>query len=181
MVEQQLLVIELKGGWHLEVDQANPAETVTICRKDGKFFKVRFNPKKYGQPVIEEGTDADGFAGTVFPIVKCIGGVWHVLAIASERPANDYEGKLLEGARSSVSNDKPNLTASGHEFQYLPGFGYSNSARISGKIRKAVVDVTDLEFTPPAGAEFITFSKFFAESTDMMTQAVIGQFLVQAV
>lgn len=178
MSSEKQLVIDLQGGWRLCVDQSDPAKSVSLGREDGKFFTVRFSTLKYGQPVVDETIGADGYAGVVFPIVKCIDGKWHVLAVKNERPANDYAEPLLEGARSSVSNENPHLTATKHAFEFLPGYGYSNSARIKGKIRKAIVDVTEGDFEIPKGAEFVSFRQFFDQSSDFMTQAVLGQFLV---
>lgn len=170
---------ELKGGWQVELDQDDPCESLVVGRADGRFFRVVFSSQLYGQPVLEEVTDADGWAGLVIPIVKRIDRVWNVVVTDNSRPANDYEEDLVEGARTSASNDDPFLTSDGESIEMLAGFVYSNSARINGKVRMGVCDVTDNdEYELPDEARFMPFKQFFDESTDSMTKAALGHFMV---
>lgn len=169
----------LKGGWEVRMDSKDPAGSLVVGREDNRFFSVVFNTEKYGQPLIEEAVDAEGWAGYVIPIVSKIDGAWNLVVTYNDRPANNYESKLLEGARRSVSNDAPFLTTEGEKARELPGFVYANSARIAGKIRVGVLDVTgDQSFELPQGAEFMPFTQFFDQSTDALTKAVLGQFMV---
>lgn len=170
---------ELKGGWQICLNTESPSESLVLGRADGRFFKVTFNTTRYGQPLLQEAVDADGVAGYVVPIVKQIDGAWYVVVTYNERPANDYQEKLLEGARRSVSNDTPFISTDGEAVQLLPGYIYSNSARIAGKLKAGVVDVTDeADFVLPEGSEFLSFAEFFEVSTDALTKAVLGQFMV---
>lgn len=170
---------ELKGGWQICLNTQSPSESLVLGRADGRFFKVTFNTTRYGQPLLQEAVDADGVAGYVVPIVKQINGVWNVVVTYNERPANDYQEKLLEGARRSVSNDTPFISTDGEAVQLLPGYIYSNSARIAGKLKVGVVDVTaQADFVLPEGAEYLSFAEFFEVSTDALTKAVLGQFMV---
>jgi hypothetical protein len=84
---------------------------------------------------------------------------------------------LLEGARTSVSNQDPFLTSAGLPITYFEGHTYSNSARISGKIRTGVAEASGLDFALPPGAEWITWEQM-AQTTDMMTKAVLFQFMI---
>lgn len=171
---------ELKGGWHVELDPDCPCESLRVCRGDGRFFRVVFSSELYGQPVIEETLDDDGLAGYVIPIVKNIDGQWHVAVTDNDRPANFYEEPLVEGARTSASNDSPFLTTDGLEIEQLPGHLFANSARIAGKIRTGIVDVTDSEkFELQEDARFISFGEFFDQSTDSLTKACLGHFMVK--
>jgi hypothetical protein len=166
----------LNKDWRIEFDPDDPATTFALCRTG--FFSVRFNPSKWGQPVLYEVADEmTGFAGSVIPIIKKEEGVWYVLATRNDRPANDYVEKLLEGARTSVSNQDPFLTSAGLPITYFEGHTYSNSARISGKIRTGIAEATGRDFAPPLGAEWITWEQM-AQTTDMMTKAVLFQFMI---
>ena len=170
---------ELKGGWQVEIDKDDPCGSFILARADRRFFRVVFNGKKYGQPVLEESVDARGFAGFVIAIVKFVDDVWHVVVTENERPANDYEKPLVEGARRSISNTSPFLTAEGEDVVTFPGFVYTNSARIAGKVKMGVVDVSDeKDFQLPDGARLMPIRRFFDQSTDSMTKACLGHFMV---
>lgn len=170
---------ELNKDWFLELDPANPASTLKIARNDGKFFSVRFNSNKWGQPVLEEVAGADGYAGSVVAVVAKIDEGWHVLVARVDRPADDFQNKLIEGVRQSVSNADPHLTASGLPISWHSGHGHANSARIADKLRLGVAQVNAAEFQLPANAEWMSFADFFKQSTDMMTKAVLGQFMCE--
>lgn len=170
----------LKGGWEVRIDPQNPAGSFVLGREDGRFFSVVFNTELYGQPLIEEVLDEDGWAGYVIPIVCKIDGVWNLVVTYNSRPANNYQEKLLEGARCSSSNDAPFITTEGETAQALPGYLYANSARIAGKIRVGVLDVSDQDgFELPADAQFMPFTQFFDQSTDTLTKATLGHFMVK--
>jgi hypothetical protein len=168
-------IYRLNGDWRIEFDPDNAASTFRLCREG--YFSVRFNPDKWGQPVLYE-VERDGFAGTVIPIVKKEGGIWYVLATRNDRPANDYVEKLLEGARASVSNQDPFLTNSDLPVVYFDGHVYSNSARINGKIRTGIADATGKDFIAPANAEWITWETLAEQTTDMMTMSVLFRFII---
>ena len=160
--------------WHVREDG-------TIGRLDNRFFTVEFLINKqqgFGQPGIVEHTDANGIAGRVIPIIKKLDDEWHVLCSRNLRFANDYLEPLLEGARSSISNTNPYLSSGDLPVVYLEGEGFSNSARINGRLLLGVVDVTDVaDYEAPKGSEWLTFTDFAEQSTDMMTQAVLFRFL----
>lgn len=169
----------LKGGWDVRMHPDDPSNSFKLGRADGKFFRVVFNCTKYGQPLIEEVLDQKGYAGYVVPIVKLIDGVWNVVVSYNERPANDYAEKLLEGARRSASNDAPFIAAEGEKMEPLPGFLYTNSARIAGKVKVGVLNVSDVvDFQLPSNAEFMPFKEFFDKSSDALTKAALGHFMV---
>ena len=171
---------ELNRDWRLDIDPENPAASFRVYRPDGKFFTVRFNTAKWGQPVLEEVRGQDDFGGKVIPVVADRGdGQWSVVVTRVHRPADNYTDLQIESARQSASNADPYLSVAGLPIRYFEQVGYANSARMSDRLRLGVVDVTSLEFTLPQGAEWISFKDFFVQSTDMMTKAVLGQFMVE--
>ena len=168
----------LKGGWHLSLDPDHPTETV-IGRADGRFFKVRFNTTGHGQPVLDEVCNDEGVAGFVIPVVRKVGGKWQVAVSNNFRPANDYSESLIEGSRKSVSNDDPNISTDGFTIKWLSGFKYSNSARITGKLKFGIVDLSDTNTPLPKGAGWMDVGDFFTTSTDALTMAALGQFMTE--
>jgi hypothetical protein len=169
---------ELNKDWQLELDPTNPQD-FRVHRLDGKFFEVRFDSSKWGQPVLREVPGADGYTGAVIPIVRTVNGVREVAVADCDRVCNGYTAKQIEGTRYSASNP---ATASipADSVRELQGFNHINSARIADKTRLAVAVVDDVpDFQLPAGSRWLTFGQFFATSTDSMTKAVLGQYLVE--
>jgi len=166
----------LNGHWRVEIDPDDPVSTFMVHR-DG-YFRVKFNPDKWGQPVLYE-VEKDGYAGMVIPIIKKEDGIWYVLATRNDRPANDYKEKLLEGARTSASNQNPFLSPADLPITYFDAPLYSNSARINGAIRTGIADATGKDFTPPANAEWVSWDSF-AETTDSMTMAVLFRYMIHS-
>lgn len=171
----------INNDWRLDLDETNPAG-FRVYRADGKFFEVRFNPAKWGQPLVYEKADANGITGSVVAIVRRHADAWQVAAVRTTRPVDDYSQAQLEGARFSVSNTAPSIAVKADDVRYFPGHTHVNSARIADKTRVGVLDVTDVEaYSLPNGAEWLSFRDFFEQSADMMTKAVLGHFLVERV
>lgn len=170
---------ELNAHWRLDLDPANP-QSFRIYHADGKFFEIRFNPAKWGQPMLYEKADANGITGKVIALVRKIAEGWQVATVRVQRPCDDYVAQQLEGLRYSISNANPTIVATNCPLTLADAKPtHFNSARIVDKTEIGVIDVTDVvDFALPAGASWCGFGEFFQESTDTMTKAVLGHFLV---
>jgi hypothetical protein len=167
---------QIEAPWALYYDPERPLD-VAIARDDQRYFwGVYCRGPDYGQFALEEASDPEGFAGSVVPIIRQVRGRWYVLCTYNKRVANGFGDALLEGARASVSNQRPPLQTAGLPIKDFPGFLYSNSARIKGELRTGVAIVTDLDYKAPQRAEWVTLSDFAIKSTDSMTMAVLFKF-----
>ncbi len=172
---------ELNKDWRLDIDPANP-QGFRVYHASGKFFEVRFNPAKWGQPQVYEKAGADGITGSVIAIVRKHAGIWQVAASWNQRPCDDYLAQQLEGARHSVSNTMPTLAVDPSTVRLFVGHNHVNSARIADKTEIGIVNATGAEeFELPKNAHWYSFAEFFAQSTDVMTKAVLGQFIVEQI
>ncbi len=172
---------ELNKDWRLDIDPANP-QSFRVYHADGKFFEVRFNAAKWGQPQVYEKAGTDGITGSVIAIVRQHAGIWQVAACRNQRPCDNYAVEHLEGARHSASNTTPNLAVDHSTVQHFAGHNHVNSARIADKTAIGIVNATGCEsFVLPKNADWYSFSEFFAQSTDVMTKAVLGQFIVERI
>ncbi len=173
MTDENVL-LNVDANWRVRLVDAQPR----IERGDGKFFAVEINSDLgFSQPIIRENVDASGFCGTVVPIVREFDGTWKVAVVSNKRIGAHGTEMLIEASRRSIDNASPSLTSGQYRVQELGGPGRSNSARIIGKIRCGVVDVSDVAFELPANASWMTFADFAAQSSDMMAQAVLFRFL----
>lgn len=171
---------EINKDWRLDLDPAHP-DAFRIYRADGKFFSIAFNPSKWGQPLVYEKADADGTTGSVISIVRKHNDEWQVAVVSVQRACDDYSRELVEGSRFSVSNSVPYLPnqSKSADPQYLSGYNHINSARIADKTLIGVIDWTSIGEPLPANAKWMSFRDFFLQSTDSMTKAVLGQFMVE--
>lgn len=168
---------ELNKDWRLDLDSANPA-AVRIYRADGKFFEVCFSTLGWGQPILKEKAGENGVTGEVIAFVRCRAGVWEVAVRQSKRPCDDFTNVQVEGFRASKSNSTA-LPAVTVPIDYLEGHNHVNSARIADKTLFAIADWTDQPDFAVPDTTWITFKEFFRTSTDVMTKALLGQFMVE--
>jgi len=177
---RDLRTAKLNDDWLLTYSFANPAETLKVFRPDGRFFEIVFNPKNWGQPVLVEKRDPDGYGGRVTPIVKFDGSQWLVLTVRVKRPCDDFATEQVESVRVSASNKSPYLAETNTTaLTELSGFGYANSARMSDRILSGVYDVTQTGYALPEGADWMSFSEFSRCSTDSLTKSALFQFITE--
>ena len=170
----------LNKDWALDVDPRHPERMKIHRPADGKFFSVLFNPRRQGQPYIQETCDKEGIAGVVCPLVRwdSQNNCWLVATTSNPRVANGYEDDLVEAYRASRSNThiKPPCTDP-YTVLYVLNENYANSNRIAGRLATLVIDMTGKEGSLPPGLEWLPL-KDFCLTSDMMGQAAILQWLV---
>jgi hypothetical protein len=168
---------ELNKDWRVDLDEANPSG-VRIYRQDGKFFEVCFSTLGWGQPIIREKGDSTGVTGEVIAFVRCRDGVWQVAVRQAKRPCDDFTNVQVEGFRASKSNSTA-LPAITVPVEPLAGYNHCNSARIVDKTLFAIADWTDHPDVSVPDTTWVSFKEFFRTSTDIMTKALLGQFMVE--
>lgn len=172
-----IVLFSIDAQWQVVAIDGKPQ----IARADGKFFCVQIdNSLGFFQPVIRENVDANGICGSVLPFIRKKNGEWEVLITQNKRIGADGAEYLLEASRGSIDNTKP--LAASHQTVTELGVGRSNSARIIGKIRCGVIDVSEDSSSDSMITQttsWISFTQFADFSSDMMAQAVLFRFLCQ--
>ncbi len=165
----------LNKDWKIDFDPAKP-DSFRVYRADGRFFQIRFMKERWGQPIIEQTADAAGNTGYVVCFVRKTA-VWQVAVARNERPCNRFAERLVEGVRYSASNPATKVSGS---VTYFDCANHVDSARIEDKSRVGYVDLTsEPDESLPAGLEWMSFREFFKTSSDTMTKALLGQFMVE--
>jgi hypothetical protein len=164
----------LNDDWALDIDPRRPADMKIHRPRDGKFFAVLFNRKRWGQPVIRQVRGADGAVGLVCPFVRWDSSrrTWLVAVKGNFRPCNDYEPPITEAFRASVSSSTPPVTTEGLPVQDLCKDDQPDSARIDGPTKTGVVDLTANPEFPLPGVMWITLPEY-CRTTDMQGKAAL--------